>query len=152
MKLYWNQGFISTFKYISVKISAKIFLENKETTARYYNLLPDQGHDLRFQMKLYKKFMYKKSIYVNSSTVNSFSRSLLMFLLWCVYNKSWWLCMILEVVRIITFLLEIYRHLYICVTYMHKYQPYDFACMNNGQDIFEAVSNHFSSWNLLVCV
>ena len=69
-----------------------------------------------------------------------------------VYNKLWSLCMIFEVVRIITSLLEIYRHVYICVSYMHKYQRSEFPCMNSGEDIFEAVSNHFSSWNLLGCV
>ena len=69
-----------------------------------------------------------------------------------VYNKLWSLCIIFEVVRIITFLLEIYRNVYICVSYIHKYQRSDFACMNSGEDIFKAVSNHFSSWNLLGCV
>ena len=61
--------------------------------------------------------------------MNSFSRNLLVFLLVvCVNNKFWSLCMIFEVVRIIAFILEIYRHVYICVSYMNKYQRSDFSC------------------------
>ena len=44
--------------------------------------------------------------------------------------------MIFEVVRIITFLLEIWWHLYICISNLRKYQRSDFACMNIGEEIF----------------
>ena len=61
--------------------------------------------------------------------MNSFSGNILVFLFVVfVNNKLWLLCMIFEVVRIITFLLEIYRHMYIYVSYMHKYQWSDFSC------------------------
>ena len=62
-------------------------MKNKETTARHYNLLPNQGHAVRIEMKLYKKFTGLESVqfYVDSSTVNSFSRNLRnVFLLLCV--------------------------------------------------------------------
>ena len=59
MKFYWNLDFISIYfifyvlKYISIKISAKKFMKNRETTARHYNLLPNQGYAVRIAMKLY---------------------------------------------------------------------------------------------------
>ena len=52
MKFYQNQGFISIRKYISIGISAKIYMNNKETTARHYNLLQNQGYAVRIAMKL----------------------------------------------------------------------------------------------------
>ena len=60
--------------------------------------------------------------------MNSFSGNLLVFLfvVW-VNNKLWSLCVIYEVVRIITFLFEIYQHIHICVLLMHKYQRSAFS-------------------------
>ena len=43
-------------------LSAKKFMESKETTARYYNLLPNKGHAVRITMKLYKKFIGPESV------------------------------------------------------------------------------------------
>ena len=61
--------------------------------------------------------------------MNSSSGNLLVFLLVvCVNNTLRSLCMIFEVVRIIIFFHEIYQHVYICVSYMHKYQRSDFSC------------------------
>ena len=37
--------------------SVKKFMGSKETTARYYNLLPNKGHAVRITMKLYQKFI-----------------------------------------------------------------------------------------------
>ena len=62
MKFYRNQDFISIIKYISIKISAKKFVKNKEMTARHYNLLPNQGHAVQISMKLYKKFTEPKIV------------------------------------------------------------------------------------------
>ena len=106
-------------------------MESKETTARYYNLLPNKGHAVRITMKLYKKLIGPESVlfYVDSSTVNWFSGKLLVSLfVICVNNKLWSLCMIFEVVGIITFFLEIYQNVYIYVSYMLKYQRFDFSC------------------------
>ena len=72
---------------------------------------------------------YNVCFSVNSSTVNSFIRNILVLLFFlCVNNKLWLLWIIFEVVRIITFLLEIYRHVYSCVWYRHNYQWSDFVC------------------------
>ena len=61
----------------------------------------------------------------------------------------WSLCMIFEVVGIITFFLEIYQNVYICVSYMLKYQRFDFSCR-----ITERIysKSHFSSRNFSVYV
>ena len=37
-------------------------MKNKEMTARHYNLMPDQGHVVRIQMKLYKKSTGPESV------------------------------------------------------------------------------------------
>ena len=42
--------------------SAKKIMKNKETTARHYNLLPNQGDVVRITMKLYEKFTGPKNV------------------------------------------------------------------------------------------
>ena len=42
--------------------SSKEFMKNKETTARYYNLLLNQGHAVGIAWKLYKYFAGPESV------------------------------------------------------------------------------------------
>ena len=53
-----NQGWTGELIFFTVKK----FIKNTETTARHYNLLPNQGHAIRIAMKLYKKLTGPKNV------------------------------------------------------------------------------------------